>query len=1098
MLSISKDDIMLGQINKQVLLFNSMISLKIGDGKTNTIVNQAKLVQGMLKDYLLKDRSKLSYERFTVNVQELVQRLMENQDDVSNLDIAVQNVLNYLKKDKGYVTGKDIIRNYNQEKTVEVDFISSNRSIDEGVETTDNLSRLSRPVTRSMSSNANSDGDQNISMDNNDINGINGGGLSSSTNTITKFEFSDLGEFEEVVINCTKTVSVTGLAIFEMIMRLCNKIQTNFILKQIIKELNANVNQIHGLNGEEYCHKCILDLITKYISNNISNTNWVRSVFGDSNISRTTSDVTVGLSDYLMMKCDHDQLQTAATYYAKLAQAAKDDTYQDGMDLGLTVKGCVNFSILTDHTMQFFNSKRLSSNYSYNMCKSMPKEELLKWKLLDSNENFVNTDLKDFLTISFNNSKDFNNSNMLNFKIVKEVKTRKKKQKMVIKQTGAKVDQPKKEDKTKSKSKGPQKCCKGCNFEFNNFKELREHRISGDCPVFTKCGSRLVDGLGFCNYYRRRDAEFCTHKKCLDYKVVQVANVTIVEGTPGILVANLNVIDFNNQLKPHKVWVDTCASGNLMSLNLFNQIYLNNNSSIVNNVVEIKGISGNSIGSVGSVAMSVLNGQNIVGNAIFNLVQEVSFDILISLKFIKNFQIDINKIISGETDQLVTIGGKDCYIKLINFDEDNVSVNLAETICSKIVNNKDNSLKDTKEITNFEQVTYGDIDPEIKNQLINYVNNNNLNTLLTGQFNHINPKYKYVNQWKDKNSRKNRSERFVPRKLKHHQQLLTMEKINKYINKGYLEEIGPDRRHLINHISHTLLMKKGENDCRLVVDLRELNDKLINNLETSFNTNNVYLNMQYNGNLVTTIDLKKSYWQILMEEESRFDLGIFVSGRYFISNRLLHGLTNAVSYFMSVMVDMLKNVELDGVQVLGTKLHIFVDDIIIIEGNQHNHLKILQQVLLILKNNMVNLNGDKIHIMVKEASILGFQLNDNKLTILEKHKNIIRNMKYPTDIQEIWNMIGMFNFLARYIPNFQSKMKSFRALQNMLQKQLINVQKKRKYSILSKKKVTLNEGQKQIIDEIKQQLLQNDNVLKLPNYGKDFLFIYRQLRLWGG
>lgn len=207
-------------------------------------------------------------------------------------------------------------------------------------------------------------------------------------------------------------------------------------------------------------------------------------------------------------------------------------------------------------------------------------------------------------------------------------------------------------------------------------------------------------------------------------------------------------------------------------------------------------------------------------------------------------------------------------------------------------------------------------------------------------------------------------------------------------------------------------------DVRLCVDLRHLNKYL---------RREVY-EMPTFDDLVccftaavkfSKLDAKSGFYQIPLEENSR-DLTTFITpfGRYRY-RRLPMGVSVAPEIFQRKMKELLG--DLNGVVC-------YLDDIVIYGATNEEHDQNLSKVLERIIQSGLKLNKEKCIFGTKELEFLGHRVGCEGVKICPKKVQAIQDLSPPKDVPSLRRILGMVNFLARFIPQLQNTMQPLNVL----------------------------------------------------------------------
>lgn len=167
------------------------------------------------------------------------------------------------------------------------------------------------------------------------------------------------------------------------------------------------------------------------------------------------------------------------------------------------------------------------------------------------------------------------------------------------------------------------------------------------------------------------------------------------------------------------------------------------------------------------------------------------------------------------------------------------------------------------------------------------------------------------------------------------------------------------------------------------------------------------------------LDAAQGFWQIKLDEKSsKYCTFNTPFGRYRFL-RMPFGIISASEIFHRAMDNMLEGLE--GVRC-------YVDDVVIWGSTQQEHNERLKKVLQRIRENGLKLNRVKCQFGVKEITFLGDKLSTKGIEPDEKKIKAILSMPRPTDKKGVLRIMGMINFIGKFIPNLSVKTSAIREL----------------------------------------------------------------------
>ncbi|XP_062713311.1 uncharacterized protein K02A2.6-like isoform X1 [Aedes albopictus] len=221
--------------------------------------------------------------------------------------------------------------------------------------------------------------------------------------------------------------------------------------------------------------------------------------------------------------------------------------------------------------------------------------------------------------------------------------------------------------------------------------------------------------------------------------------------------------------------------------------------------------------------------------------------------------------------------------------------------------------------------------------------------------------------------------------------------------------------------SSMLIVPKGKNDIRLVIDLRGPN-RYVYRTPFAMPTLEGILAELHGAKWFSTIDLSNAFFHIELDRESRHLTNFCTEFGMFRFVRLPFGLCNAPDIFQETMQRKI----LGGCK--GVKN--FQDDVLVFGSTKEEHDENLAAVLDRLRNHNVKLNESKCVFGSQIVTFLGFTLTPDGWKIEEGKLSAIGNCRQPETCSEVKSFLGLITFVDRFIPNRADLTQHLRALAN--------------------------------------------------------------------
>jgi len=208
-------------------------------------------------------------------------------------------------------------------------------------------------------------------------------------------------------------------------------------------------------------------------------------------------------------------------------------------------------------------------------------------------------------------------------------------------------------------------------------------------------------------------------------------------------------------------------------------------------------------------------------------------------------------------------------------------------------------------------------------------------------------------------------------------------------------------------VSQLVVTMKKSGDIRVCIDPHHLNKVLQREhytlpiLEDSLHTLN-------ESRVFTKADLSSGYWHVVLDEESSL-LTTFQTpwGRYRWL-RLPFGLSVSSEIFQKRLLEALDGLE--GVLCVA-------DDVIIHGKDVEQHDQRYNQMLERCQEKGIKLNADKLQLRTNKVDFMGHTVSENGLQIDPAKVAAITDLEAPTNLEELRRVLGMINYVSRFIPN---------------------------------------------------------------------------------
>lgn len=213
--------------------------------------------------------------------------------------------------------------------------------------------------------------------------------------------------------------------------------------------------------------------------------------------------------------------------------------------------------------------------------------------------------------------------------------------------------------------------------------------------------------------------------------------------------------------------------------------------------------------------------------------------------------------------------------------------------------------------------------------------------------------------------------------------------------------------------SPVLLVKKSNGEHRFCFDGRALNDITKHDSYPLPNIDRI-LNMLRDAKFISSIDLRKAFWQIPLDEESKEKTAFSVTGRgLFHFNVMPFGLCNSAQT-QQRLVDTLFGPKYEN------KIYTYLDDLLLTSSCFDEHVRLLNEVREILKDANLTINFKKCEFFKSSLKFLGFVVSEQGLHTDPDKVSAMLNYPRPRTSTEVKRFTGMCSWYRRFINGFST------------------------------------------------------------------------------
>ncbi len=252
------------------------------------------------------------------------------------------------------------------------------------------------------------------------------------------------------------------------------------------------------------------------------------------------------------------------------------------------------------------------------------------------------------------------------------------------------------------------------------------------------------------------------------------------------------------------------------------------------------------------------------------------------------------------------------------------------------------------------------------------------------------------------------------RRVPYHLRKQVDQEIDRLLEEDVIEPVeGPT-----TWLSPAVYVPKKDGSIRICVDMRQPN-KEIQRQKYQMRTVDEVLDEIEGATVITELDLKEGYHQIVLEDQSR-EVTTFATHRgNYRYKRLIYGVANAPEDFQRVIQEMIADIN---------GAYNISDNTIIVGRNQQEHDARLQAVLSRFTMRGVKLNKTKCKFGLSKIDFMGHTITGKGMMPSAEKVKAIKEARIPHTVTELKSFLGLVNFCGRYIYDLASKTAQLREL----------------------------------------------------------------------
>ncbi|XP_074304935.1 uncharacterized protein LOC141639787 [Silene latifolia] len=161
------------------------------------------------------------------------------------------------------------------------------------------------------------------------------------------------------------------------------------------------------------------------------------------------------------------------------------------------------------------------------------------------------------------------------------------------------------------------------------------------------------------------------------------------------------------------------------------------------------------------------------------------------------------------------------------------------------------------------------------------------------------------------------------------------------------------------------------------------------------------------------IDLRQGYHQVRIGEGDELKTGFKTKHELYEWLIMSFSLSNAPNTFMRLMTEVLR-------PCLGQFVVVYFDDILVYRSSREDHIRHLEVVFMILREQKLFGKLEKCTFMVEEVTFLGYIVFGRGISVDQEKISAIQSWPVPKTINKVRGFHGLSSFYRRFIKNFSS------------------------------------------------------------------------------
>lgn len=212
-----------------------------------------------------------------------------------------------------------------------------------------------------------------------------------------------------------------------------------------------------------------------------------------------------------------------------------------------------------------------------------------------------------------------------------------------------------------------------------------------------------------------------------------------------------------------------------------------------------------------------------------------------------------------------------------------------------------------------------------------------------------------------------------------------------------------------SYAAPVVLVKKPDDSWRFCVDYRKLNKKICRDNYPIPRIDDIVDNLA-GAKYFAELDLNSGYWQTVITEGKHKTAFVTATGLYEF-NVVPFGLATSQAVFQRMMDKVLGNLKFKGVMV-------YVDNIVVYGKTFEEFTDMLEKIFKRFREANLTFKPSKCKFGFSEIELLGYLISSLGVKPSEKKLKAMREVSAPTSAKEVKQLLGLFSYYRKFVPNF--------------------------------------------------------------------------------